>query len=100
MKRFEADDIDGDIAEPSCASWPSRTDPGDYETFLERYRDAARPQEEQRYLRGLGGFSEERVALDAADKCVRASSELRTRRSLLGCFAMNATTGPSGLATT
>ncbi|MGD0691884.1 MAG: ERAP1-like C-terminal domain-containing protein, partial [Acidimicrobiales bacterium] len=52
------------------------------------------PQDEQRYWRGLAGFNEERVALDAADK---AFSEFRNQdaSSILGLLSTNATTGPS-----
>jgi len=58
---IEANDINGDLATRSFASWP----PGStrrLRDFIERYRGAASPQDEQRYLRGLSGFSEERVA--------------------------------------
>jgi puromycin-sensitive aminopeptidase len=93
-KRFEANDINGDLANAILRVVASQDRPGDYETFYERYRTAASPQEEQRYLRGLSGFNEERVALDAANK---AFTEIRNQdaSSVLGLLSMNATTGPS-----
>jgi puromycin-sensitive aminopeptidase len=94
VRRFDANDIDGDLAYAILRIVSARDRPGDYETFYERYRNAASPQEEQRYLRGLGGFSEERVALDVANK---AFSEIRNQdaSTVLGILSMNATTGPS-----
>jgi puromycin-sensitive aminopeptidase len=94
VKRFEANDINGDLANAILRVVASQDRPGDYETFFERYRTAASPQDEQRYLRALSGFNEERVALDAANK---AFSEIRNQdaSSVLGLLSMNATTGPS-----
>jgi puromycin-sensitive aminopeptidase len=94
VRRFEANDIDGDLANAILRIVASQDRPGDYETFLERYRGATSPQEEQRYLRGLAGFNEERVALDAANKCF---SEIRNQDAsvTLGLLSTNATTGPS-----
>ncbi len=93
-RRFDAREIDGDLANAILRVVANQDRPGDYETFLERYRHASSPQEEQRYLRGLMGFNEERVALDAANKCF---TEFRTQDSsaTLGLLSMNATTGPS-----
>jgi aminopeptidase N len=94
VKRFEANDINGDLANAILRVVAAQDRPGDYETFIERYRGAASPQDEQRYLRGLSGFSEERVALDAANKCF---GEIRSQdaSAVLGLLSMNATTGPS-----
>lgn len=95
VKRFESDDMDGNLARAIIRIVAHQDRPGDYETFLERYRHAATPQEEQRYQWwGLGEFSEERVALDAAEKCF---SEFRNQDGaiVLGILSRNATTGPS-----
>jgi len=94
VRRFEADDINGDLANAILRVVSSLDRPGDYETFYGRYRSATTPQDEQRYLRALAGFSEERVALDAADK---AYSEIRNQdaSAVLGLLSMNAVTGPS-----
>jgi puromycin-sensitive aminopeptidase len=93
VKRFEANEVSGDLAVAILRIVSSQDRPGDYETFLERYRRATSPQEEQRYMRGLWGFSEERVALDAADKCF---SEFRNQdaSTMFGFLTSNATTGP------
>jgi puromycin-sensitive aminopeptidase len=93
-KRFDANDINGDLANAILRIVAAQDRPGDYETFFERYSNAASPQEEQRYLRGLSGFNEERVALDVANK---AYSVIRNQdaSSVLGLQSMNATTGPS-----
>jgi puromycin-sensitive aminopeptidase len=93
LKRFDANDVGGDLASAILRIVSSQDRPGDYETFLERYRTANTPQDEQRYLFGLNGFGEERVALDAAGKCF---SEVRNQdaSALLGVLASNAKTGP------
>ena len=93
LKRFDANDVSGDLANAILRIVSSRDRPGDYETFLERYRTAHTPQDEQRYLFGLNGFGEERVALDAAGKCF---SEVRNQdaSALLGVLTSNAKTGP------
>jgi len=94
VRRFEANNVSGDLANAILRVVTSQDRPGDYETFLERYRNAASPQDEQRYMRGLWGFSDERVALDAADKCF---SEFRNQdgSTMFGLLTGNATTGPS-----
>ncbi len=94
LKRFDANEVSGNLANAILRIVSSQDRPGDYETFLERYRNAGTPQDEQRYLFGLNGFSEERVALDAAGKCF---GEIRNQdaSSLLGVLASNAKTGPS-----
>ncbi len=94
LRRFDANDISGDLANAILRVVTSQDRPGDYETFLERYRHADTPQDEQRYLRGLAGFSEERVALDCAEKCF---SEIRNQdaASQFWVLTMNAKTGPS-----
>src|ERR1019366_6148526 len=94
VKRFEANDLDGNLARSILRVVANQDRPGDYEIFLERYRHAATPQDEQRYQWwGLGAFNEERVALDAAEKCF---SEFRTQDGaiVLGILSRNATTGP------
>jgi puromycin-sensitive aminopeptidase len=94
VRRFEANDINGDLANAILRVVASQDRPGDYETFIERFSSAASPQDEQRYWRALAGFSEERVALDAADK---AFGFFRTQdaSSILGLLSTNAVTGPS-----
>ena len=93
-RRFDANEIEGDLANSIIRVVANQDRPGDYATFLERYRHAPSPQEEQRYLRGLMGFNEELVALDAAD---RAFSEFRNQdaSSIIGILSSNAETGPA-----
>jgi puromycin-sensitive aminopeptidase len=95
IRRFEANDLDGDLAGSILRIVASQDRPGDYETFLERYRTAPTPQDAQRYLRsGFGAFRDERVALDAAEKCF---SEFRTQDASteLGILSRNEVTGPA-----
>ncbi len=94
VRRFEADEMDGDIAQSILRVVASQDRPGDYETYLERHRHAATPQEDMRYLTALGGFSDEAVALDAAEKCL---IEFRSQDAPLVIPALmrNITTGPA-----
>lgn len=93
-RRFDANEISGDLANSIIRIVANQDRAGDYETFLERYRHPRTPQEEQRYLRGFMSFNEERVALDAADK---AFSEFRNQdaSSIIGILTSNAQTGPA-----
>jgi puromycin-sensitive aminopeptidase len=94
VRRFEANVLDGDLARTILRIVADQNRPGDYETFLDRYHHAATPQEEQRYQWGLADFSDETIALDAADKCF---SEFRNQDAaiVLGILSRNATTGPA-----
>ena len=94
IRRFESNVMDGDLARTILRIVATQCRAGDYETFLERYHNAANPQEEQRYLWGLADFGDERIALDAAQKCF---TEFRNQDApiVLGLLSRNATTGPS-----
>jgi len=95
VRRFEANQLDADIAGATLAIVACQDRPGDYENFLERYRHATTPQEEMRILlSGLPQFREERVALDAAEKCF---SEFRSQDASpeFALLTANAVTGPA-----
>jgi puromycin-sensitive aminopeptidase len=95
IRRFETNDLDGNLASTILRIVAKQNRPGDYETFLERYRSAATPQDAQRYLwHGIPEFPDERVALDAAEKCF---SEFRNQDAaiVLGLLSRNATSGPA-----
>jgi puromycin-sensitive aminopeptidase len=94
VRRYEAGQLDGDLAQTILRVVATQDRPGDYEAFLERYRNAATPQEGIRYLVALGSFNDERVALDAAEK---AFSEFRTQDAplMLPVWARNEITGPA-----
>ena len=93
-RRFDANEMEGDLAKAIIRVVANQDRPGDYETFLERFRHPASPQEEQRYLLGFMNFNEARVALDVADK---ALSEFRTQDAsvIIGLLTSNAVTGPA-----
>ncbi|MHB2027914.1 MAG: M1 family metallopeptidase [Acidimicrobiales bacterium] len=95
VRRFESNVLDGNLARSILRIVANQDRPGDYEIFLERYRNAATPQDAVRYQWwGLGEFNDERVALDAAEKCF---SEFRSQDGaiVLALLSRNATTGPS-----
>jgi puromycin-sensitive aminopeptidase len=94
VRRFEANALDGDLAATILAIVADQNRPGDYEKFLERYRTAPTPQDEQRYLTSLSGFSDERIGLDAAEKCF---SEFRNQDGpiILGMLTTNEISGPT-----
>jgi puromycin-sensitive aminopeptidase len=93
-RRFDANDLDGDLARTILRVVAEQNRPGDYDTFLKRYREAATPQEEQRYLWGLADFADETLAFNAAERCF---NEFRNQDGaiVLGILSRNATTGPS-----
>jgi puromycin-sensitive aminopeptidase len=93
-RRFDEDDLDGDLARTILRIVAEQNRPGDYDTFLKRYKNAATPQEEQRYLWGLADFADETLAFNAAERCYH---EFRNQDGaiVLGLLSRNATTGPS-----
>ena len=94
VRRFDDAHLDGDTARAVLRIAAHVQRPGDYETFLTRYREAANPQDKQRYQWGLADFSDETVALDAAEKCF---SEFRGQDApiVLGLLTRNAVSGPA-----
>jgi len=94
VRRFESNSMNGDLARTILRIVANQNRPGDYETFLERYRTATSPQTEQRYQWGLAEFPDEKIALDAAEKCF---SEFRSQDApiVLGLLSRNEWTGPS-----
>ncbi len=94
VRRFEANEMDGNIARAILRVVAVQDRPGDYETFLERYRSAPTPQEEMRYLAGLSGFRDERVSIDATKRCL---SEFRSQDAplILPLLLANVANGPA-----
>jgi len=92
IRRFEADNMDGNIARTILTIVGGQDRTGDYEEFLNRYDNAADPQTEQRYLISLSAFNAEKTAFDAAEK---AFSKFRNQDSaiLLGILTTNKHTG-------
>ena len=93
-RRFSDNAMDGDLVNALLRVVAAMNRPGDYEEFLERYRNAKNPQDAMRYQLALGGFSDEAVALDAAEKCF---SELRIQDApiVLGTLTRNSVSGPA-----
>jgi puromycin-sensitive aminopeptidase len=93
-KRFESNNMNGDLAASIMRVVANQDRPGDYEVFLDRYLNPTDPQSEQRYLRNLGSFNEERVVLDAVDKCF---SVVRNQDAsiVIGILSMSAGSGPA-----
>ncbi len=93
VRRFEANTMDGDLARTILRIVAIQNRPGDFEVFLDRYHNAATPQEEQRYQWGLAEFADEALALRAAEMCF---SEFRNQDSaiVLGLLSRNIETGP------
>jgi puromycin-sensitive aminopeptidase len=94
VRRFEANELNGDIAAAVLRVVANLDRPGDYETFLQRYRDASTPQEEMRYQIGLWAFRDEAVALDAAARTLR---EFRSQDAplIFPALMRNEVTGPA-----
>jgi puromycin-sensitive aminopeptidase len=94
VELFEANTMDGDLARTILRIVAGQNRSGDYETFLERRESAPTPQEEMRYLWALCEFEDERIALDAADKCF---TTFRTQDAaiVLGQLSTNRVSGPA-----
>ena len=94
VTRFDADEMDGDLARAILRIAAGLNRPGTYETFLDRFHHAQTPQDEQRYQRGLADFNDVALALDAAQRCF---SEFRNQDApiVLGSQMRNALAGPS-----
>ncbi len=94
VRRFEANEMDGDLAGTILRVVADQDRPGDYATFLERYRGAATPQEEMRYLTSLRGFNDPATALDAAERCL---TDFRSQDGpmILPLLMSNPHTGPA-----
>jgi puromycin-sensitive aminopeptidase len=94
IRRFEANDMPGDLANAILRIVANQDRSGDYETFIERYSNAESPQDEQRYQRALMWFNEERVALDAAGKCFNFFRN-QDASIIIGLLSTNAASGPA-----
>ena len=94
VRRFEVAELDGDLARSILRVVAHQNRPGDYETFLDRHRNAATPQEEQRYLLSLGDFPDLDTANDIVTRCF---SEFRSQDGplVLGLLTANAAVGPT-----
>ncbi|MGH9020827.1 MAG: M1 family metallopeptidase [Acidimicrobiales bacterium] len=75
-RRFDADEVEGNLASAIVHVVAHDRDPRDYEVVLERYRRGRTPQDEQRYLRGLAGFDTPELARATAEMCY---SEVRSQ---------------------
>ncbi len=93
-RRFESNALDGDLARVILRIVANESRREDFDVFLQRYRDAASPQDQQRYQWGLADFNDEALALEAAEKCF---SEFRGQDApiVLGILSRNRVTGPS-----
>ena len=94
VARFDRGEVSGDLATPILRLVADHDRPGDYERFLEAYRNAPTPQEAMRYQFALGSFNDRAVALDAADRCLR---DFRSQDGplILPALMRNETTGPA-----
>jgi puromycin-sensitive aminopeptidase len=94
VRRFEADNLDGDLARSILRVVAHQNRPGDYEIFLDRYKNATTPQEELRYLFSLGEFPDLNTARDVTERCF---GEFRNQDAplLIALLTTNAVTGPS-----
>ncbi len=93
-RRFEANEVSGNLATVILRLVATENRPEDYATFIDRYRNGSTPQEKQRYMHMLNAFGDETLALDAAEKCF---SEFRSQdaNSMLGLLCSNMYSGPA-----
>ncbi len=88
------DSVDPDVAAAVAAVVASVGGETDYETYLERFRKPATPQEEMRYLLSLAGFEDEALARRTMEL---ARTEVRTQNApfLISHLLANRRTGPA-----
>jgi hypothetical protein len=91
-KRFDANDVSGDLARQILRIVARQDRHGDYQTFLDRMAVAKTPQEEVRYLYLLTEFRDEKVALDVAAKCFD-TFRLQESNIVMGLAVGNAVAG-------
>ena len=94
VRRFEAGDLDGDLARSILRVVAHQNRPGDYATFLDRYKNATTPQEELRYLYGISDFPDLAIARDIVERCFE---EFRVQDAplILGLLTANPAVGSS-----
>ena len=94
VRRFEAGDLDGDLARSILRVVANQNRPGDYATFLDRYKNATTPQEELRYLYGISDFPDLTIARDIVERCFE---EFRVQDAplILGLLTANPAVGSS-----
>jgi len=94
VRRFESGELDGDLARSVLRVVAHQNRSGDYETFLDRYKNAPTPQEQQRYLLSLGDFPDLDVAHDIVARCF---TEFRNQDAplVLGLLTANPVVGPT-----
>jgi len=68
-RRFDAGDLDGDLATAVLATVAAVNRPGDFDETLTRMRGATTPQQENRYRRALAQFHDEAMALRCFELC-------------------------------
>jgi puromycin-sensitive aminopeptidase len=76
LRRFEADEMAGDIASAILGIVGSIGRPQDFDTMLERLRSATNPQVEDRYQIGMCTFEDPALSLKMFELC---RTELRTQ---------------------
>jgi puromycin-sensitive aminopeptidase len=98
IRRFDTDAAGGERIDPDLEgavlhSVAARVRDGDYEIILERYRNPATPQEEQRYLMALAAFPDVDRSLATFEL---ARTEVRTQNApyLVGALLGNRVSGP------
>ena len=91
-RRFDAGDVSGDLADAVVSITLGQGRPGDGAICDERRRNAASPQEEQRYLFASAASGDRDVVLRAFERCF---DEVRTQDApyLIGVLMRNRDTG-------
>ncbi len=92
VRRFEANELDGDLARAILRVVAHQNRPADYETFLERSKNATTPQDELRYLYAVSDFPDLQIARDVIRRCFE---EFRVQDApmILGMLTANSVVG-------
>jgi puromycin-sensitive aminopeptidase len=87
-------DLDPDLAAAIVATVAASGGPAEYEGFLDRYANAATPQEEMRYLNALSGFEDPALAERTFD-LARTKVRKQNAPSVIGGLLTSRENGPA-----
>ena len=94
FRRFDANELVGDLAAPVLAIVVNQNRAGDLDECERRRKNAATPQDEQRYLFSQAGFPDVAIAEDLFERCY---TEVRNQDApfVIGAMVSNRVTGPT-----
>jgi puromycin-sensitive aminopeptidase len=94
LSRFDAGEVSGDLADAIVGITMSEARPGDAATCEARRKDAATPQEEQRYLFAPAESLDPTAVLGALERAMNGEVRTQDAPYLIGLLSRNRVAGP------